>query len=158
MPDAVRARVFGVLESLTVGAIAIGGAIAAPMLAALGTRGGLLVAGLLLPGLALALLPRLAEIDRSALPPEAELALLRGIPLFAPLPAPVLEGLAGRLRPLAVAAGEPVVRQGEPGKRFYVVERGALRVSQDGAILRTSVPATSSARSHSFARCRAPRA
>jgi CRP-like cAMP-binding protein len=57
--------------------------------------------------------------------------------MFALLPPPALEGLAGRLRPLAVAAGETVVREGELGELFYVVERGTLRVSQDGHVLRT---------------------
>lgn len=139
-PDEVRARVFGVLESLTVGAIAIGGALAAPMLSALGTRGALLVTGLALPALALLLMPRLRAIDRAAAIPEAEIALLRSTSIFAPLPPPVIEGLAARLRPLELAAGQEVVREGEPGERFYVIESGSVRVSQGGVVLRTLGP------------------
>ncbi|WP_217924937.1 MFS transporter [Miltoncostaea oceani] len=140
VPDEVRARVFGVLESVTVGALAIGAAVAAPLLSGLGTRGALLVTGLLLPGLALAVLPRLAAIDRETSVPTTELELLGGVPLFAPLPSPVLEGLAGRLRVVHVAAGEEVVRQGEPGDIFYIVEEGTLGVARDGAPLRDLGP------------------
>jgi hypothetical protein len=50
--------------------------------------GALLVTGVLLPGLALLLLPRLSHIDRRAAAPETELALLRAIPPLAVLPAP----------------------------------------------------------------------
>ena len=70
VPDEVCARVFGALESLAVGAVAIGGSIAAPTLSVLGSRGALLVTGVLLPGLALLLLPRLSDIDRRAAVPE----------------------------------------------------------------------------------------
>ena len=140
VPDEVRARVFGVLESLTVGAIALGGAIAAPMLSGLGARGTLLCAGLAMPVLALVVWPRLTAIDRAAAAPEAELALLRAIPLFAPLPVPVLEGLAGRLGSVSAAAGETIVREGEPGELFYVVASGALSVTQGDQELRTLGP------------------
>ena len=137
VPDEVRARVFGVLESLTVGALAAGGAIAAPLLSGLGARGTLLVAGLALPVLTAALWPRLSAIDRAAAAPQEELALLRGIPIFASLPEPVMEGLAGRLGTMQALAGQAVVREGEPGELFYVIESGALTVSQDGRPLRT---------------------
>ena len=133
--DEVRARVFGVLESLTVWAVAIGGAVAAPLLSAFGTRGTLLVAGLALPALAIATQARLNAIDREFAAPTAEIQLLRSIPVFAPLPVPVLEGLAHRLATETVGTGTIVIREGEVGGRFYIVERGALRVTQAGAVL-----------------------
>jgi CRP-like cAMP-binding protein len=64
--------------------------------------------------------------------PARELALLRGIPIFAPLPAPTLEYLANELREVHVAAGLDVVRAGEPGTEFYVVGSGRAEVLLPG--------------------------
>jgi CRP-like cAMP-binding protein len=41
----------------------------------------------------------------------------------------VLEQLAASLEPIEVATGTPVVREGEIGDRFYVVEDGRLSVT-----------------------------
>jgi CRP-like cAMP-binding protein len=68
-----------------------------------------------------------ASVDRGR-----ELELLRTIPIFSPLSAPVLEGLAARLEPVRVAAGEEIVRQGDHGDRFYVVAAGEVAVAIDG--------------------------
>ncbi|MDQ3890664.1 MAG: cyclic nucleotide-binding domain-containing protein, partial [Actinomycetota bacterium] len=58
-----------------------------------------------------------------------ELALLRAVPIFAPLPPPVLEQLASSLVPLRVAAGKEVFRQGDVGDRFYVIAEGEVDVA-----------------------------
>jgi CRP-like cAMP-binding protein len=42
-----------------------------------------------------------------------------------------------------VAAGTPVIRQGESGETFYVVESGALRVTVDGVHVRDLGPGDS---------------
>ena len=57
-----------------------------------------------------------------------EIALLRSLPMMAPLAPPVLEDLARRLVSIDVPAGRDVVRVGEPGERFYVVADGELDV------------------------------
>ena len=78
----------------------------------------------------------LRAIDREAAPRTRELELLRGSSIFAPLPLPTLTQLAGRLEPLEVAAGTEVVRQGEPGDRFYLIDSGALEARVDGEVRR----------------------
>jgi ATP-binding cassette, subfamily B, bacterial len=55
---------------------------------------------------------------------------LSRIGLFATLPGQTLTKLADGMRREAVKAGEPVVSEGEPGERFYVVLTGLLGVSQ----------------------------
>lgn len=57
---------------------------------------------------------------------------LSRIGLLAGLPGEQLNRLAGRMAREEVAAGAPVVQQGEPGDRFYVVLSGMLNVSQEG--------------------------
>jgi MFS family permease len=133
VPDDVLARVFGVLESLVVGTIGLG-AVAAPLLVAvLGVRGALVATGALLPLLAALTWRRLARIDAALTVPQRQLDLLRALPLFAPLPAAAIEHLAASLIPVEVSAGGEIVRQGDPGDRFYVVSEGEVEVAVDGA-------------------------
>jgi MFS family permease len=131
-PPAVIGRVFGVLEMVLVGTIGLGAALAPALIAWMGIRWSLVVTGAFLPVLAALTWRRLVQIDAESKAPEA-LPLLAALPIFAPLPAPQLERLASQLEAVDVAAGTEVVRQGEPGDRFYVVERGRFRVTVDGA-------------------------
>ena len=39
----------------------------------------------------------------------------------------------GRLEPRPVAEGDVVIRQGDPADRFYIINSGRVRVTQDGA-------------------------
>jgi CRP-like cAMP-binding protein len=98
----------------------------------LGARGALVVAGALLPVLVVPAWPRLTAIDRAARVPEEQLELLRGNAIFAPLPASTLEQLADRMAEVRAQAGEQIVRQGEPGDLFYVIEEGTVEVAVDG--------------------------
>jgi predicted MFS family arabinose efflux permease len=128
-PEAVRARVFGVLESMF--AVTIGlGAIVAPLLIALiGIRAALIATGVFLPVLAGLLWRRLTALDSGS---PAHLDLLRGNPIFAGLPAPALERLARSLEPVHLTAGEMLFNAGDPGDRYYVVEAGTLGVDLAG--------------------------
>jgi MFS family permease len=137
IPDEVLARAFGVLESLWVGTIGLGAVLVPPLIAALGERGALLATGALLPVLAALYWRRLAAIDKEAPPATRELALLRAIPLFAPLPVPTIEHLARSLAPVRVEAGQAVLRQGEAGDRFFVIGSGRAAITADGRSLRT---------------------
>jgi MFS family permease len=128
----VLARVFGVLETLIYLTLAVGAVVTPVLVSAIGLRPTLVVAGLLLPAVLVPLWPRLAAIDASTGVAAAPLALLRTIPLFAPLPAPVLERLASSALETAVQPGVAVVEQGGPGDLFYVVASGRAAVEVDG--------------------------
>jgi MFS family permease len=130
--DEVLARAFGVLESLLLGTLAVGAALAPALISGLGIRLALLATGLLLPMLVLLTWRQLVGIDAAARPPERELALLRAVPIFAPLPAPTLEGLASHLVRVGVPAGTRLFRQGDPGDRFYIIAAGEADVAVDG--------------------------
>jgi MFS family permease len=137
VPDEVLARVFGVLESLVVGTIGLGAIVAPLLVGAFGAAGALVATGTVLPILAAVTWRRLAAIDAAAVVPAERLELLRQIPIFAPLPAPVLEHLAGSLEPSSVAPGAVVVRQGELGEGFFLVAEGEVDVVADGLALAT---------------------
>jgi MFS family permease len=130
--DDVLARAFGVLESLLLGTIALGAAVAPALISGLGIRLALGATGLLLPMLALLTWRRLFTIDAAARVPDRELALLGAVPIFAPLPAPTLEGLASHLVRLRVPAGTRLFQQGDPGDRFYIIGAGEADVAVDG--------------------------
>lgn len=133
-PD-LLARVFGLLEGVQMAALAIG-SILAPLLVWIG---GLPLAfgcvAAMLPLFALATRRSLLDIDRHATVPVVEVALLRSIPVFAPLPPPTLESLARALEPMSVPAGVDVIREGERGDRYYVIADGELEIVRDGRVV-----------------------
>jgi hypothetical protein len=138
VPDPILARVFGVLEGLHQAGVAAGSAVAPLLLAVFGIRGGILVAGLLLPTTILILRGRIRSLDDRAKPiPERELEVLRSLDLFASLPAPELEGLAARLTEVKAAPGTAIVTEGEVGHHLYVIEDGEAEVSRDGHLVAT---------------------
>ena len=132
-PDEVRARVFGVLESVFLATIAIGAILAPLLTTVLGARGALIAAGSGLSVLVLLFWRPLNAVDAAPPVPEPELALLRVIPIFAPLPPMTLEQLASRLALVSVPAGQVVFHQGEPGDLFYVIGEGEVAVALDGS-------------------------
>jgi MFS family permease len=139
-PDEVLARVFGVIESLLVGAIGVGAILAPVLVSAFGADGALIATGAFLAVLAAVSWPRLVRVDAEIAVPERELGLLTSLPLFAPLPPATLEHLARSLQPVSVVAGDQIVREGEPGDRFYIVASGGVEVAADGKPLRTLGP------------------
>ncbi len=56
---------------------------------------------------------------------------LRGIDLFRPLTEDELRSAAQRFRHLHYAAGEPIIREGDDGDSFFVVDRGEVQVQKD---------------------------
>jgi MFS family permease len=131
-PDEVRARVFGVLESVFLGTIGIGAIVAPLLTSAFGPRGALVAAGAALSVVVLLFWRPLWAVDAPSRVAESELALLREIPIFAPLPEATLEQLGSNLSPVFLPAGGVVFRQGEAGDRFYVIETGEVSVAPDG--------------------------
>jgi hypothetical protein len=132
VPDNVLARALGVLDGLVLAGIGLGG-IAAPVLIRwLGPRGTYAVTGLTLSGLVLIAWPFLRRMDLDTTIPEHELALLRGIPLFAPLDIPTVDHLALQLQERLVPAGVVVIREGEAGDRFYAIDSGRVVVTAGG--------------------------
>jgi CRP-like cAMP-binding protein len=67
-------------------------------------------------------------------------AVLRGLPLFAPLPALSLERLALNLRELNVDPGVEVITQGDVGDSYYILARGAADVLIDGEKVNAVAP------------------
>jgi MFS family permease len=138
-PDAVLGRVFGALESCLITTMALGALAMPALIAGPGLRWGLVILAVPIVAIGLAALPHLRKLDRSVSEP-AGVELLGSTPLFAPLARPLLENLAGRMVRVAVPAGETVVREGDIGDRFYVIESGSLAATFEGRPLSTMGP------------------
>jgi MFS family permease len=134
IPPEVLARVFGVVHSLFFATIAVGAILAPRLIHLMGIRWSLVAVGAVLPILTVATRIPLVRLDDAAVDHGRELELLQAIPIFSPLSPPVIEGLAARLSAVRVPAGEEIVRQGDPGDRFYVISAGDVEVSIDGRV------------------------
>jgi MFS family permease len=135
--EAVLARVFSVIGTIIVAALLLGGGIAPLLISALGLRGALAVTGgLVLAGIGVAL-PALRRIDAAAPSPLEGIALLRGLPLFATLPVPALEHLAGELGAQSAHDAEEIIVQGESGEDYYIILEGTVEVFVDGRSITT---------------------
>jgi predicted MFS family arabinose efflux permease len=132
----VTARVFGVLDSLSVAGILLGSLLAPPLVNAIGLKTTLIGVGALLPLVAAALFPRVRALDRQAADRMRETAadvdVLSSLPVFEGAQRHSLEILARALAEQTVEAGETVITEGEPAEDFYVVRSGSYEVLSAG--------------------------
>ncbi|MGY2875540.1 MFS family permease [Marmoricola sp. URHA0025 HA25] len=125
-------RALGAFELVVMTGMGLG-SLAAPRLADwLGVRASLLVLGAGLVVLAAAYITPFTSLDRTMPKPRPEAAGLRTMPIFAALPLVVIEQLAIEVETHEYADGEVVMREGEPGDRFYIVREGSAAVSVAG--------------------------
>ena len=132
VPTAARGSMFGILEGLIAGALAAGSVVASMLVELIGPTSALVVAGGLPVIVGILAWPVLRSVDHAAVVPERELRLLRGVAMFLPLQLTTIEQLAEDLGRREAAVGEVVIRQGDPGDAFYIVEAGRLEAVVDG--------------------------
>jgi hypothetical protein len=134
VPDAMRGRALGTLETITTAAYAAG-SFALPLFAeAVGTAAVLAISGAAVVAATVGgiLLIGAAAVAGPA-PLDSAIARVPRIPVFAGLPPHRLEAAMMRMRTAPVHAGEVIIRQGDPADRFYVIALGTFRVTQSGA-------------------------
>jgi MFS family permease len=130
--DRVLSRVLGVLETTFVAGIGIGAIVAPALVSALGTKGALIASGVFLPLIALLSGRSLRNLEAGAPVPGQSFELLRGNPIFAPMPIGVTESLTRALREIDVPGGHVVIHQGEPGDLWFLIADGEVEVVKDG--------------------------
>jgi MFS family permease len=133
VPDDVLARVFGIIQMLWLLSLGLGAILAPAIVGLAGIQWALALSGSFLVVLVALFWTRLARIDATApVPVPEELRILASVPIFTPLPGASLEHLAARLVPLRLEPGTTVVREGDPGDRFYIVAEGTVEISEEG--------------------------
>ena len=131
VPDEIRGRILGGMQSIMTGTYAAGSLLMPVLVTALGPEVMLPIGGAVVVVSAVAsfliLRPWLTREPDAAVD---ALTRVSRLPLFAGVPVPALEAAAGRLVPVAVKAGEVVIRQGDPADLFYLIETGRFAVDQ----------------------------
>ena len=132
VPQETRGRAIGTIQ--TVGTLAYAaGAFALPILAdGLGTAPVLGATAILVVAAGLLGTALVGSSGDEVSDPELAAAARRvaGLPLFAGIPAFRVASTLARGSTIQVAAGEPIIRQGEPADRFYVILDGSVEVTR----------------------------
>lgn len=131
--DRLLARIFAVQEGTSLLGFAVGAAIAPVLVQQLSPAAAFVPVGVGAVVLTLIGFVLMRRLDARAVRLPREMALLRRVPFLAVLPEYDLERLARASSWLEVTTGDVVIRQGDPGDRFYVVESGEFEVSVDDA-------------------------
>lgn len=140
LPDHLLTATFGLLEAFSMVGIAVGIVAAPALVDTVGARTAFLVAGGLLPVVALLSLRSLRRLDAESVVPMDVLALLMQTPILVVLPARIVERLARDAVEHRLPAGAGIVREGDVGTRFYVIDSGQVRVDVDGTEVRQLGP------------------
>jgi MFS family permease len=132
VPAQLLGRIFGVVEGVTMAALAAGSLLVPLFIHLGGTTAALVGVAAMLPLGLLLTSGGVLTLDAAARVPVVEIALLRSLPHFASLPIPALEGLARSLERVDLPAHAVVIRQGDIGDRFYAIAEGEVDISIDG--------------------------
>lgn len=130
--EAALSRVFAVQESTALVGQAVGAGLAPMLVDVLSPAGAFLPLGVAAAVVMVSGALFVRRLDARAVYRLREIARLRSVSFFARLPVYELEHLARRARWVDVPAGEEVIRQGDVGTEFYVVDEGEYAVTIDG--------------------------
>jgi MFS family permease len=135
-----RVTMFGVMEAFLGIGLLTGSLVAPALVGAFGIEVALVVAGAILPLLAVVTARPIARGATHRAHQEERLALLRRNRLFAPLPLTALDRLAESMLPVSFEPDDVLMRKGEPGERYVLIESGSVDVHDDGTHLGTYGP------------------
>jgi CRP-like cAMP-binding protein len=135
--ETVLARMFAGFEAILTLGVAFGGLVAPLLIDVLGPRGALVAVGLLAPAAVAASRPALRRLDGEMRVRDADIEILRAVPMLGVLPAATIEQLGAGLEHAEFAPGQVVFEQGDRGDRFYLVEAGRAEVVRDGRLVNT---------------------
>jgi len=133
VPDAIRGRTLGTLQTLSTLTYAAGSFAVPVLMVGIGAQAILTVGGIAIMAAAIGTFVLVGpHFQRGAATEAAAAALGRvaRLPLFAGVPPAALEVAVTRLVPVPVTAGSVVIREGDSSDRFYIIESGRFGVDQ----------------------------
>jgi MFS family permease len=140
-PTAALGRVFGLVQGVIVAALGLG-SVATPVLVdALGLRGALVAAGVVLPALAIVTHRALVTVDAGAIVPEEQLQAIAAVPFLDALPLQKKEALAAALERVELPAGATLFTEGQPGDQLYILTAGELEIDLPDGVKVERAPA-----------------
>lgn len=133
VPDEIRGRTLGGLQTASTLTYAAGSFAVPVLMTTVGPQPILTIGGIAIMLAAIATFVLVGpHFQRSASSEEAAATLGRvaKLPLFAGVSAAALEVALARLVAVPVTAGAVVIREGDPADRFYIIEKGRFIVDQ----------------------------
>lgn len=138
--DESLGRIRGSLESIRLGAMAVGSILVPVAVGLVGIRGALVISAVILPAYLLVRHRRLRGLELGAPLDDRHYELLRSSPIFSPLPVATLERICHEIADREMKAGETVIAEGEIGDRFYLIDSGEVEVFEGATLKRTQGP------------------
>jgi MFS family permease len=136
-PNEARVAMLGLIDGVANLGPAIGGIVAPLLIATAGVQGALVLTGALLPIVAIALGVAARGLDEGGPAAARRVELLRGQPLFAPLSLATVEYLAASLLPVRFDTGAWLIREGDVGDDYLLIDAGEVEISQGDRVLGT---------------------
>jgi MFS family permease len=134
--DDVLARVFGLIDSLSVAAILVGSTVTPILVEFVGLKPTLVILGTTLLVIVAACLPKLRTVDRATATRRSVMAprvsLLDRVGVFNGAPTQTLETVARSMHERLAPAGTDIVHEGDAAQEFFVIESGQLDVLSTG--------------------------
>jgi MFS family permease len=140
VPVESMASVFGLLESTSMAALAIGSMIAPLLASAVGITNAFAVMGLITAAVLALIWRPLRRAEASATVAIEALDALTSVDMFAALQPAVQEALAREAGFHDAATGDAVVREGDTGERMWVIISGTVAVTRQGKQVATLGP------------------
>jgi MFS family permease len=128
-------RVLGAFDAMLYAGMALGAVIAERLLRIFGLTVGLIVTGLALPVLAAVAWRSLHAIDARLRDRNADVELLQLHGVFSPLVMTTVDHLAQCMAREFYATGETIIRKGDQGDRFILIEEGTVDILDGGELL-----------------------
>jgi CRP-like cAMP-binding protein len=125
-------RVTGAIESAKLALEGLGAFLAPFLVSVVGIRGALVAAAVPLPVVVVAGWGMLHRLDASASERSRILALVHGVPCLSMLDMAALDSVVRRTKSVSVPPDTEIIRQGDHGDMFYVVESGSASVLVNG--------------------------
>jgi MFS family permease len=131
VPDRIRGRALGSIATVSSLAFCVGSFLLPVLADAFGVLPVLVAGGIGVgAGAAVGLVLVGRATSRAASPYDATFTRVAALPIFAGVSPARLEAAIQHINPRPMTAGEVVIREGDVADRFYVIERGRVRVTQ----------------------------